>query len=334
MRRRLRFGLGRETARYLNFISAADYQFLYAKYLLYLGESQKAAKEFDILKANAFSSFSLQEVLYLSAIAHSESQNEKIAQETWQKVAENSSAEKVKIAQKMLQIYNYSPEKWQEADDTLRFGLIYYRKGKLNEQVEIAKSIKNVDLKVKAVSFLMEKLLQNQDTQKSENLFNQLPKDIETSLDVQAGLNIAYLKLMYQQNNKKRVEEIIEKLPLSKRFEPYRFFFKAWLLEENKAEEARKMYTKAIEGNPFDLYFYPATIALENKLSKPQDKGFDWAMQATQFRGEAVEAWGIYFNQCLAAEFFDFIPSVLEKIKELAPETYPRYKAIFEEKKR
>lgn len=325
---------GIETARYLNFISAADYQFLYAKYLLYLGESQKAAKEFDILRANAFSSYSLQEVLYHLAIAHSESQNEKLAQETWQKVAENSSAEQVKIAQKMLQIYNYSPEKWQEADDTLRFGLIYYRKGKLNEQVEIAKSIKNIDLKVKAISFLMENLLQNQDTQNAEILFNQLPKDIETSLDVQAGLNIAYLKLMYQQSNKKRVEEIIEKLPLSKRFEPYRFFFKAWLLEENKAEEARKMYAKAIEGNPFDLYFYPAAISLENKVSKPQDKGFDWAMQATQFRGEAVEAWGIYFNQCLAAEFFDFIPSVLEKIKELAPETYPRYKAIFEEKKR
>ncbi|GAB4125432.1 MAG: hypothetical protein OHK0045_05890 [Raineya sp.] len=325
---------GIETARYLNFISATDYQFLYAKYLLYLGESEKAAKELDKLKANAFSSYPYQEVLMHTAIAHSEARNENLAKATWQKVVENASAEKVKIAQKMLQIYDFKPEKWQEADDTLKFGLVYYRNISLKEQTAIAKNIKNIDLRVKAISFLMEKWLEKQDIQTAENLFETLPKDIETSLDVQTGLNVAYLKLLYQKNDKQQVAEILDKLPLSKRCEPYRFFFKAWLMEENKAEEARKMYTKAIEGNPFDLYFYPAAIALENKLSKPQDKGFDWAIQAMQFKPENVEAWEIYFNQCLAAEFWDFIPSALEKIKELAPEIYPRYKAIFEEKKR
>lgn len=325
---------GIETARFLNYISSAEYQFLYAKYLLYLGENEKAAQELNTLKSNAFSSYPLQEVLYHLAIAYSESQNESVAQEIWQKIAKEGTSERAQTAQKMLDLYEYNPEKWQEANDTLRFGLVRYRKGKLNEQISIAKSIKNPDLKVKAMSFLMEKMLANAETEKAENLFMSLPQDIETSLEAQSELNVAYLKLLYQKNDKKRTAEIINQLPLSKRFEPYRFFFQAWIMEESKTAEAKLMYQKAIEGNPFNLYFYPALIALENKTGKPQEKAFDWAVQATQFKNEDANAWIIYFKQCLAAEFFDFIPSVLEKIKELAPETYPTYKAIFEEKKR
>ncbi|MFN3316071.1 MAG: tetratricopeptide repeat protein [Raineya sp.] len=325
---------GIETARHLNFISASDYKFLYAKYLLYLGESQKAATEFEMLKTNAFTPYALQDILYHLAIAHSESRNESKAKETWQKVLESGSTEKVKIAQKMIDIYKFEPQDWQKADDTIRFGLVYYRKTDLNDQIQIAKNIKNPDLKIKAVSHLMERLLESQEIQKAENLFNELPQDIETSLEVQAELNIAYLKLMYQKNDKKRVAEIIEKLPLSKRFESYRYFFRAWIAEESQAQEALKMYRKAIQANPFNLFFYSPTINLENKLGKPQEKGFDWAMQAIQFKDEAVEAWIIYFNQCLQAGFLDFVPSVLDKIKELNPNIYPKYQAIFQQNKR
>ena len=326
---------GIEAAKMLNYISAAEYQFNYAKYLLYLGESQKAAQEFDKLSGNAFSVFPYREVLYHSAIAHSESKNEDIAKVLWRNiVSDTSTKRKVAIAKKMLQIYNYDIEKWQETSDTIRFGLVYYRKDKLNRQVEIAKSIQNADLKVKAFAFLMETFLKSDEIEAAQALFDALPQDIETSLEAQNKLNIAYLKLLFMKNDKQAVSGIIEKIPLAKASEGYRYFLKAWLVEENKAIDAIKGYAMAIESNPFDLFFYPKMIALQNKLGNKQTKAYDYSVQAIRFKEEEITAWEIYFLQCLEAQFDDFAQDALLKIKELNSEIYPKYKAILEEKKR
>lgn len=326
---------GIESARMLNYISAAEYQFNYAKYLLYLGESQKAALEFDKLAGNAFSSVPYREVLYHTAIAYSESRQENRAKQLWQQIVSDTAARaRVSIARKMLQIYNYDIEKWQEAEDTTRFGLVYYRKEDIKKQIEIAKSIKNTDLKVKSFAFLIEKALKNKETDIAQNLFDLLPKDIECTLEAQNNLNLAYLKLLFEKNDKQNMANIIEKIPLSKIFEGYRYFFKAWLLEENKAIDAAKWYAMAIESNPFDLFFYPKTIALQNKLGDKQGKAYDFAIQAIRFKKEDVQAWQIYFEQCLEAQFDDFAQDALFKIKELSPDIYPKYQAIFETKKR
>ena len=326
---------GIESARMLNYISAAEYQFNYAKYLLYLGESQKAALELDKLAANAFSSVPYREVLYHTAIAYSESRQENRAKELWQQIVSDTAARtRVSMAQEMLQIYSYDIEKWQEAKDTTRFGLVYYRKDDIKKQIEIAKSIKNTDLKVKSFAFLMEKAIKNKEIDVAQNLFDLLPQDIESTFEAQSNLNLAYLKLLFEKDDKQNMANIIEKIPLSKVFEGYRYFFKAWLLEENKAIDAAKWYAMAIESNPFDLFFYPKTIALQNKLGNKQSRGYDFAIQAIRFKEEDVQAWQVYFEQCIEAQFDDFAQDALSKIKELAPETYPKYKAIFEEKKR
>ena len=325
---------GIETARFLNFISASDYQFNYAKYLLYLGESQKAAKEFRNLASNAFSSYPYEEVIFHAAIAYSESHDENSAQELWQRIASQSDKNKATIAQKMLKIYKQEPQKWQETDDTTRFGLVYYRKTDTSTQIEITKSLKNPDLKVKAIAFLMQKMLEENDTETAQKVFALLPQDIETSLDAQSELNVAYLKLLFLQNNKAKVAEIIEQIPLTKSSEGYRYFLKAWLIEDEKTNDALKAYADAIESNPFDLFFYPKMIALQNKLGKQQTEAYDFALQATRFKEEDVKAWILHFEQCLEAQYYDYAQSSLSKIKELSPELYPKYQTIFEQRKR
>jgi len=324
---------GIENSRYLSYLSPARYQMLFGQNLLYLKESAQAIEQFTNL-SNILSYYSNPEVFYHRAAALSEAGNLLDAEKIWEQVANDSTnSQRRYLSLKMLSILKADIKKWKELDDTTRFGLIYYKRPSLEIQQEIATSLKNADLKVKAYAFVLENLLVENKTKEADTFFQSLDKNVQITMGAQSELNKAYLLLCYKKQDWTNLEKVIHQIPLMARHEHYRSFYKALLSETKDLKNAENLYKKAIQGNPFDLFLYPDLIRFYNEKKKDKDAAYALAVQAIRFQENEPRAWKIYILQCLELNFIDFAAQGLEKLQSLSPQDYEAYKTIYEKQR-
>ncbi|MCU0440297.1 MAG: hypothetical protein MUC49_20600 [Raineya sp.] len=322
-----------EHSRYLSYLSPARYQMQFGQNLLYLGESAQAIEQFTNL-SNILSYNSIPDIFYHRAAALTEAGNLIDAEKIWQQVASDSSNLKRQYyAQKMLAILKAEVNNWKTYDDTTRFGILYYKRPEIGIQKEIAATIQNSDLKVKAYAYTINTLLEANKTQEADDFFQKLDKNVQVTLSTQSELNKVYLALCYKKQDFSVLASIIEKIPLIARHEHYRNFYKAILTESKNIKQAENLYSKALQGNPFDLLFYPDFIRFYNEKKKNKEAGYNLAVQAIRFQESSPMAWKMYIIQSLELNYIGFAEEGLEKLRELSFEDYEKYKTIYEKKK-
>lgn len=322
-----------ENSRYLSYLSPARYQMQFGQNLLYLGEFAQAIEQFTNL-SNILSYNTIPDIFYHRAAALTEAGNLIDAEKIWEQVATDSSNLKRQYyAKKMLKILKSEVKNWKEYDDTTRFGILYYKRPEIAIQKEIASVIQNSDLKVKAYACVIEALLNENKVQEADDFFQKLDKNIQITFVAQSELNKAYLLLCYKKQDFNTLANIIEKIPLIARYEPYRSFYKALLIESKDGGQAENLYTKAIQGNPFDLLFYPELIRFYNEKKKNKEAGYNLAVQAIRFQENSPQAWKMYILQSLELNYIGFAEEGLEKLRELSFEDYEKYKTIYQKQK-
>ncbi|KOY85728.1 hypothetical protein AD998_05780 [bacterium 336/3] len=322
-----------ENSRYLSYLSPARYQMQFGQNLLYLGEPAQAIEQFTNL-SNILSYNSIPDIFYHRAAALSEAGNLIDAEKIWEQVALDSSNLKRRYyAQKMLTILKAETKNWKDYDDTTRFGILYYKRPEIDIQKNIASAIQNPDLKIKAYACVIEALLEENKVQEADEFFQKLDKNVQVTLSAQSELNKIYLALCYKKQDFSTLVSIIEKIPLIARYEHYRNFYKAILIESKDIKQAENLYTKALQGNPFDLLFYPDFIRFYNEKKKNKEAGYNLAVQAIRFQENNPLAWKIYILQSLELNYIGFAEEGLEKLRELSLEDYEKYKTIYEKQK-
>ncbi|MCS6795090.1 MAG: hypothetical protein RMJ97_03920 [Raineya sp.] len=326
-----------EASRFLVYISAADYEYDYVKHLLYLGQAWQAVQAVEKLQKNEFAKQRKEDINYLWAIALSEDRNLEECAGLWQLVALDSlHPERKQIADLMFKIHYADKNKWQEYSDSVRYGMIYYKtdiEPKL--KMQIAESIQNPTLQTKAFAEIANQLLQEGKVSEADEFLQKLPKNLSASTNAKSELIWVKMKIAFYKQDLNTLKNLVEGERIVKWYEPYQKFFKGVVLEKNQPDVAYNLYQEAIWGNPFEMMFYPNMVALANELDKnPQGKAYDWAMQAVRFLELHPTAWKLYFEQCLKAELWEYAQEALTKIESLAPQDFPRYKAMLDEKKR
>ncbi|MDX1905171.1 MAG: hypothetical protein SFU27_13540 [Thermonemataceae bacterium] len=325
---------GIRQAEYLSSLASARYEYLFGQYLMYLGQAPQAIEPFNHLSSTV-NLQSMANILYHKGAVLASAGNREEAIKIWQRIAKDSTEKNSqKLALQMLNGLSANPEKLEELkNDTARFVALYYQNLAIKTQVELAKMLQNPDLKIKAYAKVMQNIIAENGVEEAENFFNTLPKNIEASLASEAELNVSYLWLLYSQNDLAGIENILEKLYLSPRYEYQRSFFRALTTENKEPKKAEQLYNKALAANPSDIRIYPKIINFFNNTAKQPEKAYDIALQITYLQENDPVAWKIYAIQAIKMGYTSFVEDALTKLRELSLEDYEEVRTIFSPQK-
>ncbi|MEM9982894.1 MAG: tetratricopeptide repeat protein, partial [Bacteroidota bacterium] len=296
-------------------LSPELFNYVLGVWLIEAGDTEKAI---EFLKRATFLGDTA--AYYALAIALLENGQWNEALENWNTILNDPEATLL-MKQKAVEIQRISEateETITRLSDLEKYGFIYYgRHNSVESAKKIINDIKEVPYQIAAITSLMHQVLNTDEWEEADVLYNTLPKEEKIPLWIQSQLSVAYLELLLRKRDYNTILSNIAQAPLVGFQENYRNFYRgAALVGLGKIQQAQEPLSIAVKSLPFEEAVYIQQANLYNQ-QKAYQKAYNTLVTGVGFLPGAADLWKAYAYQCLQVRLLSYAEDAQNKLKTL-----------------